>query len=293
MKPLRNAAGSDSKPRLLVAGFMAMGLLSLGTVHAQPAASPRGLNQTVQVLQQDLQSLQQGMQDLQRQVVCQSVPTVDVEVPAIADGSYLPAGGHVAGVAFVGTLLVGSTPQGPYRNYFVYDLRRLSPAPVLNAEDLVVAGELITYNKSQAKDGVDGFRSDSSDTLSLTLNRVAWMDNARIAQFMTGSAGSTGYVDLADGPVYGSYVASAASNGLQFNIRLSDMAVRDLNRANGGVTDPANRLLFAIGGTLGVAAGAADNAYLFGGGVPYASLALKVKRYLGTGCPMPQGTQHQ
>ena len=156
----------------------------------------------------------------------------------------------------------------------------------------MVAAELITYSKSVARDGTDGFKSDATDTLAMVLNRAAWMSNDGVAALLAGTAGAAGFVDLADGPVYGHYVASAAINGREFNIRLSDMAIRDLNQANGGTPDNSGRLLFAIGGTLQVN-GASGNAYFFGGGVPYATLAVKIKRYQGTGCPMPAGTEYQ
>lgn len=226
-------------------------------------------------------------------LACLDLPTVEVLVPAIAMGSYVSNGGHNT-TPIVGRFLFGGAVLGPFRNYFVYDLRAIQQGrPLLNAEDLVVAGELVTYNKGLRTDGIDGFRSDSSDTLTFTLNRVAWTDNLAIANLMGHSAGPTGYVDLADGPVYGNYVASAANNGIQFNIRFSDMAVRDINRTNSGLMDGLGRLLFAIGGTLTNLADTADNAILFGGGVPYASLLLKMKRYQGTGCPMPRNTQYQ
>lgn len=240
-----------------------------------------------------LQGLQDQVAALQRATDCLNLPTVEIEVPALAKGSYLASGGHLANIPFLGQFLDGSTVRGPYRNYIAYDLRRLQPVPVLNNQDLVLAGELITYNKGLARDGVDGFKSDGTDTLTLVLNRAAWMSNEGVAALIAGTGGAAAYVDLADGPVYADYVASAANNGVQFNIRLSDMAIRDLNRTNGGMTDGAGRLLFAIGGAISQLGGVSGNALFLGGGVPYASLFLKVKRYQGTGCAMPAGTQYQ
>jgi hypothetical protein len=71
------------------------------------------------------------------------------------------------------------------------------------------------------------------------------------------------------------------------------MAIRDINRSNGGLTDRDGRLLFAIGGAITPLVGVTGNAVILGGGVPYASLLLKLKRYQGTGCAMPTGTQYQ
>lgn len=232
-----------------------------------------------------LQGLQDQVTALQRAAACLSLPTAVVDVPVLAKGAYLASGSHLANVPFVGQFVDGASVRGPYRNYFVYDLRLLQPGPVLNREDLVLAGELITYAKSQARDGVDGFRSDATDSLTLVLNRVAWMSNDGILALTMGLGGAAGFVDLADGPVYAHYVASAANNGTPLHIRLSDMAVRDLNRANAGISDSAGRLLFAIGGTL--QPGGTGNAFFLGGGVPYATLSLKVRRYQGTGCTMP------
>jgi hypothetical protein len=240
-----------------------------------------------------LQGLQDQVTALQRATACLDLPTVEVEVPAVAMGSYLASGAHLANLPLVGQFLDGPTLRGPYRSYFAYDLRRLQPAPVLNNEDLVLSGELVTYNKSVVRNGVDGFQSDGTDTLTLVLNRAAWMSNDGVAQLISGAGGAAAFVDLADGPVYADYVASAANNGIQFNIRLSDMAIRDINRSNGGLTDRDGRLLFAIGGAITPLVGVTGNAVILGGGVPYASLLLKLKRYQGTGCAMPTGTQYQ
>ncbi len=240
-----------------------------------------------------LQGLQEQVTALQHTTACLNLPTVDVEVLALAKGSYGASGGHLADNPVLGQYLDGSTVRGPYRNYFAYDLRRPQPAPVLNNQDLVVAGELITYNKSLPKNGIDGFVSDGTDTLTLVLHRAAWMSGAGMAALIAGTGGAAAYVDLGDGPVYAHHVASSAHNGVQFNIRLSEMAIRDLNRANAGPADDAGRLLFAVGGAISPLGGVAGNAYFLGGGVPYASLFLKVKRYQGTGCAMPTGTQYQ
>ena len=236
-----------------------------------------------------LQGLQDQVTALQRATDCLALPTLEVNLPEIGRGAYLPNGAHLANIPLLGQFVDGSTVRGPYRNYIAYDLRRNQ---LLNREDLVVAAELVTYSKSVARDGTDGFKSDASDTLTAVLNRAAWMSNDGVAALFGGTAGAAGFVDLADGPVYGHYVASAAINGSQFNIRLSDMAIRDLNRANGGTTDNSGRLLFAMGGTLQTN-GASGNAFIFGGGVPYATLSVKIKRYQGTGCTMPTGTEYQ
>lgn len=236
-----------------------------------------------------LQGLQDQVTALKRATDCLAVPTTEVNLPDIGRGAYLANGSHLANIPFLGQLIDGSTVRGPYRNYVAYDLRH---SQLLNREDLVVAAELITYNKSVARDGTDGFKSDTTDTLAVQFNRTAWMSNDGVAALLTGTAGAAGFVDLADGPVYGQYVASAAINGSQFNIRLSEMAIRDLNRANAGISDNSGRLLFAIGGMLQLN-GTSGNAYFLGGGVPYATLAVKIKRYQGTGCPMPVGTEYQ
>lgn len=236
-----------------------------------------------------LQGLQDQVTALQRATNCLALPTTEVNLPDIGRGAYLANGSHLANIPFLGQFMDGATVRGPYRNYIAYDLRH---SQLLNREDLVVAAELITYNKSVPRDGTDGFKSDTTDTLAVVLNRAAWMSNDGVAAMLGGTAGAAGFVDLADGPVYAQYVASAAINGSQFNIRLSEMAIRDLNRANGGMADNSGRLLFAIGGMLQMN-GASGNAYLFGAGVPYATLAVKVRRYQGTGCPMPVGTEYQ
>lgn len=226
------------------------------------AATPPTLAQT----RVSLQGLQDQLTVLQRTTNCLALPTTEVSVDAVSRGAYLPSGAHLADMPIMGQFLVGTSLRGPYRSYFAFDLRRIGPG-LLNREDLLVAAELILYNRGLARDGVDGFRSDATDTLTVVLNRAAWMTNDGVAALMAGTAGSAGHVDLADGPDYGHYVASAADNGNQFNIRLSDMAIRDLNRANGGSLDNSGRLLFAIGAALQTP-GLSGNAYFLGGGVP-------------------------
>lgn len=231
-----------------------------------------------------IDSLQATVNSQQAEIACLSIPTVLVYVPLLDRDSYQVSGSKSSGDTYVaGQLLFQNTLFGPYRNYFVFDL---GAAGALGDFDLVVGAELITVNPP------NGFSSDFSDTLTYVLNRVS--TSAR--ELMNGIAGTTGYRDLADGLVYGTYVASAAINNSQITIALSDKAVRDINRSRhvgfGGVFEP---YLFAIGGSIDNL-NAGSEAFLFGSNAypsTNTALALNVRHYTPPACPMPADTQYQ
>ena len=253
----------------LGAGFALLaGLLSVINVAQAQGRSP-------------LSSLEAAVKSLQAAVECLNLPTVIVNVPLLARGTYSVTGGAIGG----GISLVGRpNGLGPYRNYFVFDLS------VLGDKDLVLGAQLITYNPP------GGFLSDSTDTLTFVLNRVSTSDKA----LMNGSAGTLGYLDLADGPVYGTYVASSAVNGSQITIALSDKAIRDIYRSrHNGFSDAFEPYLFALGGSiaeLNMGVGIAGNAYFlaFGDTLPLTNTALELNvKHYSDGCPPPTSTQYQ
>lgn len=111
---------------------------------------------------------------------------------------------------------------------------------------------------------------------------------------MNGTAGVGGFTDLADGPIYGSYVASTATNG-QFTITLTNKALKDINRSmpgRGGFGNDFVPNLFAIGGSISTLSNLSENQYFLGLPVPYADLFLFVKRY-DTQCPPPVTSEVQ
>lgn len=229
---------------------------------------------------------------LQASIDCLGLPTKTLVVPVMAYRSYLPNGTSISSSYHVGRFLLSSgTVVGPLRNLLIFDLHAQpetgSPEQTpLNSMDLVVGAELSIVNPP------DGFRSDGSDTLTLGLNRIS----GSISALMSGQAGAQGYIDLADGPVYGSYVASAQNNGGgRFTFSLDNHAVRDINRSlQRGFSDQFEPFKFAIGGSLSNLSEAANNAYFLAPtGARASSLVINVKRYSSANCPMPSDTQYQ
>lgn len=225
---------------------------------------------------------------LQAAVDCLSLPTITVSIPLKERGTYNAAGSKlVTGIAVVGRVTFQATVYGPHRNYFVFDLYNPAIADHLRDMDVVVGAELLGVIPP-----TNGFASDASDTLTLVVNRVSTSAHA----LLDGTAGTAGYLDLGDGPVYGSYVASAATVG-QITVPLSDKAVRDINRARhagfGGVHEP---YLFAIGGTVANLGAGTDNAFisLGDGNLPMTNtaLVLNVRRHTPA-CPPPLTSQYQ
>jgi hypothetical protein len=225
---------------------------------------------------------------LQAAVDCLNLPTTLVTIPAKARGSYYPSGVKVPGDNFlVGRVVSGSSTLGPFRNYFVFELSN-SPNPLSPLDpvrDLVLGGSLVTYNPP------GGFQSDSSDTLTFVLNRVT----ALASSLMDGTAGSGGYLDLADGQDYGRFVASPAQGG-SLSIELTNQAIRDINHT----LLPSDFFhLFTIGGSIQPLPVGSDNAYFLHNNtfpLTNTALVLNVRRYdvpgLGT-CLRPTNTQYQ
>jgi hypothetical protein len=292
------SASSTKRIGLLRAGFaLFTGLIAINVAHAQgqgqqaaPAqmqslkAQVEALTTQVQGLTTQVQGLSEQAQGANATILCLNAPTVLVEIPLLARGSYSVTGSALPAptINLVGRPLFQGAPLGPYRNYFVFDLG------VLGENDLVVGAQLITFNPA------NGFGSDTTDTLTYALNRVSTSATA----LKNGTAGTAGYLDLADGPVYGTYVASAAVNGSQIVISLSDKAVRDINASRhngfGGVFEP---YLFAMGGAIAeLNTGITGNAYFlaFAQDLPLTNtgLDLNVRKYPST-CPLPAATQYQ
>jgi len=267
----------------ILVGFIATLTLPAGVNAARPSLS--GIQAQIDSLQDEIQQ-QQGQIDLLEK---QLEPPIEIILPAVFRGKYDANGtAYVGSNIFVGALdYFGQSLE--FRNFFVFDL-----SEVLSVLDLpqdfhdflqlrIVSAELYIYNP------LDGFLSTSSDTETYNLNRVGTpfdgMGDPVVFKLIGGEAGSEIFTDLADGPGYGSYVASTAQNNNTLVIGLSSQrAIHDLNRKVSGSTDGGpfpdpNSRLFAVGGSISTLYDVVDTEGLFGGSASgtAASLLLKVK----------------
>ncbi len=263
--------------------FFVMSILSAGVNAARPSLTD--IQAQIDLLKNEVQRQQDEIDLLDKQLE----PPVEVVLPAVFRGRYEKDGrATVAGNIFVGTYdYLGQVVES--RNFFVFDL-----SEVFNAlqfpQDLndfmrlkIVSAELHIYNPP------GGFSSAVSDTETYVLNRVGMSFSGAgeplIFKMINGVDGEEIFTDLADGPGYGSYVASEAQDDNLLVIGLSSQRViHDLNIKMNGVTDgrpfpdPDSRL-FAIGGSIGTLNGVTSTEGLFVGstGATAASLVLKVK----------------
>ncbi len=267
------------KTKILAFLAVLFGAVSVAQGQGQGQGQP-GLAAQVQQLAVQVQGLSGEVQGLTSTVACLSIPTETVYVQLMARGSYSVTGAWYGSINLVGRPI----GLGPVRNYYVFDLS------VLGEYDLIVGAQLITYNPA------GGFASDSTDTLTYMLNRVS----TSVTALKNGTAGTVGYLDLADGPVYATYVASTAVNDDQIVISLSDKAIRDIYRSrHSGFGNDFEPYLFAMGGSileLNMGIGVAGNAYFlaFGQNYPLTNTALELNvRHYNPGCPPPTDSQYQ
>lgn len=232
------------------------------------------------------QTTRPTLQSLQNQINCLTTPTVVKHLQAINHGWYNNAGGaRVAPTDGIVAYIAGKNTfqdiTNIYRNFFVFDLRSILPenysTPFSKRVEVVVA-RLIPYNPAI------GYKNESGDTLTYVLNRVSNINN-----LIDGAGGLSTYTDLADGPTYGSYVASQNNNNHQAEpIHLNHTAVYDINRVlRFGYSEDDYR--FAVGGTIIGFNDLADDQFLFGssGENQYVrSLELYI-RYPDASCPEP------
>ena len=250
-----------------------------GTVN-QLSSTVQQLSTTVQSLSSRVQQLENLTSAIAASVKCLGAPlgptTSTVYAPLTARGSYSADAVLHANTSVVGRFNFQGKEYGPFRDYFVFDVSSLA-----TETDLVVGAQLITYN------GPEGFSNDGGDTLTLLLNRVSTAP----ATLVAGTAGTAGFVDLADGPVYGTYVASSAVNNAQVTIGLSNKAVRDINGAISSQIGQKSKF-FAVGGSLTDHLDPATNSQIFlaaqSATIGNTALELTVQQYSATAiCPPP------
>lgn len=116
-----------------------------------------------------------------------------------------------------------------FRNFFVFDLGSLSGS--------YSAALLRIWNPSRPLNPVDGFGSPDP-TETFVLHDVT----TSIAALLDGTAGLSGFADLADGTLLASYTASLADNGTFVEIALNAAGLAALNSHVSG--------LFALGGSI-------------------------------------------
>lgn len=238
---------------------------------AQGPGNPNSVVGRVEALEQRVLAQGQEIELLKEQLRA----PVEVHVDAVARGSYksdgttLPAGGGY----IVGDIR-GEAPSfaAELRNFFVFDLtqaREATGASLIETQPVTIEeAELVIANPA------GGFVSTSSDIETYKVNR-AGLDFSgtkppSVFELMAGSAGKAGFTDLADGPGYGSYVASdRASNPDSVTIRLTRAALHDLNQRINDSTDGGaspirdESRLFAIGGNISTLNEAPDLEHLF------------------------------
>ncbi|TXI23004.1 MAG: hypothetical protein E6Q61_07945 [Nitrosomonas sp.] len=207
------------------------------------------------------QTTRPTLQSLQNQINCLTTPIVTKHLQAIDHGWYNNRGQSRADSTHgVVAYIVGkSTFQditSVYRNFFVFDLRSILPenypAPFSRRVEVIVA-RLIPYNPAI------GYKNDSGDTLTYVLNRVK-----NINSLIDGTGGLPAFTDLADGPIYGSYVASVNNNNKAEPIHFNHTAVYDINRIlRFGAEEDDYR--FAVGGVIVGLDDSANDQFLFGG----------------------------
>ena len=125
------------------------------------------------------------------------------------------------------TTLWASTPEfnfPPHRNWFIFDLSGIS---------MPVGSAFLRLENPQAT----GYLSDDS-TEAYVLHEVS----IHIATILARLGGASVYLDLGDGPIFGSYQASASDNSSLLEIHLNQIAVAGINSHLGG--------LCAVGGEI-------------------------------------------
>lgn len=233
------------------------------------------------------QTTRPTLQSLQSQINCLTTPIVTKSLMGtinhgwynnVGENRIAPDDGLVAYIAGKNTFQDLTTKI--YRNFFVFDLRPILPEnyPGPNAKRFeVVAAQLNIYNPTI------GFKNDSGDTLTYVLSRV----NA-INSLIDSTGGLSVFTDLADGPTYGSYVASANDNEKVPPIYLNHTAVYDINRVlRYGFFEDDYR--FAIGGAIAGLNDFADDQFFFGGSgdEQYVRTLFLYIKYPDASCPEP------
>lgn len=238
-------------------------------------------------LMAEIDALQQTVEDQDdtvQQLKIQLQPPVEVTINAVDSGTYNSDGQRLGSQdVVVGDIRGSVTGYGSeLRNYAVFDLTEarntvLQELQVPGDSELqVVEATLYVYNSP------DGFAS-SSDTETYRVNRAGLFGSVPVGYFILGTAGTEGFLDLADGPIYGEYVVSDAFNGEQITIRLDGRSALDdmtfrINDGTDGNPSPINidSRLFAIGGSVSTLNDLADDEFIFSGGT-ILGLSLKIR----------------
>ncbi len=133
---------------------------------------------------------------------------------------------------------VGSTIL---RNWFVVDLTGVTQP--------VVSARLLLRNPSEAVEGGDGFSSGQASETYALFDVSTPITDLRATQTIRTDI----FADLGSGASFGSFVATAGSNGTDVSISLNSAGLASLNAARGG--------LWAVGGaitTINSPAGSSD-----------------------------------
>jgi hypothetical protein len=226
-----------------------------------------------QLLDQDLK--QQFQID---QLLDQAAPPTEIILEEGKRGRYEADGTALLGDNYFAGALDFFGANREFRNFFAFDLTLIFEKlniyfpPPQGCQVTIVGGLFNVVNPR------NGFVSNSN-TETYSLNRAGLGDPTAL---MDGLAGPAGFTDLADGPGYGSFVASAAATGEGF-IPLSPRAIRDMNVT---LDSPPNKpgtnsRFFAIGGSISTLNDLVDTEGLFAGSSSTATasgLILEVKK---------------
>lgn len=169
--------------------------------------------------------------------------------------SFAPVLNYLAGRGVISSSPSGVV-RGEYRNFFVFDLSAF-------AGQTFASAMLSLYNPRYGDIGTTAANPNSYGGFVQTgVNAVPYesyelhrVDTSAQA-FMNANAGRTGFNDLGDGPVFGSYNASLSDNGRFINIALNSIGLSALNSAAGG--------LFVLGGNVSTLNGDTGSQTVFG-----------------------------
>lgn len=160
-----------------------------------------------------------------------------VVLTAVSSGFYSQSGAHTAGNYAVGWYATSVPPMVELRDYFVFDLSAVAKTITAARLHVTTAPTSSIIYGSQ----------DPSETYAM------FGVTTPVATLTSGSAGTAGFADLADGQNYGSFVATPAL-GAFADVPFSPAGITALNAASGQL---------AIGGAITTLAKAATNEFLF------------------------------
>jgi hypothetical protein len=125
-----------------------------------------------------------------------------------------------------------------YRNYFAFDLTGYAGQTFSAATLHLYNPKAGDVNASATFGGFFQFSPNPLPYETFVLHDVT----TNPTSLLNGSAGNSGYLDLADGQVFGSYNASLADNGHFIDVVLNASGIAALNAATGGI--------FILGGSI-------------------------------------------